>query len=277
MMQAAANQALNETNGNRYNFGSTVIPSGTVTCFGSAGFRLAERSGATTRLRAGDVRAGQHLGSGAAAVLELPAGRRIAHDDRGVVGRCRGQRAVVHGLRDRAGRRAGAGLRRSRSIGASSREALYTFYYSCTGTTPGPIAGTPTPYVILNRVDPDLDESNQMFRQGAQGLTGSTIATPNACTISSPTAPASCVNIGDIESIPASGNATPGQCAAGAPQVGCDEPVVRAADTLEHRGAPALPDERDGFRHALHAITSPTPSPITSTIRRHMPGTAGGF
>ena len=91
---------------------------------------------------------------------------------------------------------------------------LYTFYYSCTGTTPGPIAGTPTPYVILNRVDPDLDESDQMFRQGAQGLTGSTITTPNACTTSSPTAPASCVNIGDIESIPATGNATPGQCTA---------------------------------------------------------------
>ena len=32
-------------------------------------------------------------------------------------------------------------------------------------------------------------------------------------------APASCVNIGDIESIPASGNATPGQCTAGQAQV----------------------------------------------------------
>src|SRR5947209_11021199 len=48
MMQATANQALNETNGNRYNFGSTVIPSGTVTCFGSLDSASQNDSGATT-------------------------------------------------------------------------------------------------------------------------------------------------------------------------------------------------------------------------------------
>jgi len=31
----AANQALNEANGNTYNFGSTAIPEGTITCFNS--------------------------------------------------------------------------------------------------------------------------------------------------------------------------------------------------------------------------------------------------
>src|SRR3982751_4758807 len=48
MMQAAANLALNETNGNRYNFGSTVIPSGTVTCFGSLDSASQNDLGATT-------------------------------------------------------------------------------------------------------------------------------------------------------------------------------------------------------------------------------------
>ena len=50
---------------------------------------------------------------------------------------------------------------------------LYTFYYSCSGTAPAALAGTPAPYVILNRVDPNFDESDQMFRQAAQGIQGS--------------------------------------------------------------------------------------------------------
>src|SRR4051794_26193433 len=48
MMQAAANLALNETNGNRYNFGSTVIPSGTVTCFAGLDSASQNDLGATT-------------------------------------------------------------------------------------------------------------------------------------------------------------------------------------------------------------------------------------
>src|SRR3954451_1493490 len=47
-MQAAANLALNETNGNRYDFGSTVIPSGTVTCFASLDSASQNDLGATT-------------------------------------------------------------------------------------------------------------------------------------------------------------------------------------------------------------------------------------
>ena len=138
---------------------------------------------------------------------------------------------------------------------------LYTFYYSCTGTTPGSIAGTPIPYVILNRVDADLDESNQMFRQGAQGLTGSTIQTPNTCATSSPSAPASCVEHRRhrIDSGQRQRDTGPvrGRLAAS----GRDESAVRTADTPEHRCASALPDQRHGFRRRSRPITSPTPFP----------------
>jgi hypothetical protein len=93
---------------------------------------------------------------------------------------------------------------------------LYTLYYSCSGTAPGTIAGITVPYVILNRVDPNLDESDQMFRQGAQGIQGSTTANPNACLANTST-PLACVNIGDIEQLPSSGQATPGTCTTNAP------------------------------------------------------------
>jgi hypothetical protein len=90
---------------------------------------------------------------------------------------------------------------------------LYTLYFSCIGQTPGSIAGVPAPYVILNRVDPETDEATQFVRQGAGGISGATITTPNACTVSAAT-PFSCVNVGDIEQIPQSGSATPGRCGA---------------------------------------------------------------
>src|SRR3954471_16514437 len=44
----AAQQALNETNGNRYNFGSTAITTGTVTCFSTLADASANNQGATT-------------------------------------------------------------------------------------------------------------------------------------------------------------------------------------------------------------------------------------
>lgn len=57
----------------------------------------------------------------------------------------------------------------------------YTFGYSCTGMgTPGVLPGTTglVPYVMLNRFDPNAsvfpDEGSQAFRDGAQGLPGST-------------------------------------------------------------------------------------------------------
>jgi Flp pilus assembly protein TadG len=213
-MEAAANQALNETNGNRYNFGGTVIPAGTVSCFASADSASQNDQGANT-----------DCGPGSFVQTSITVDAPLVFWSFLPGGETRTTKVASYAV---AGSSAplctGCGILPVAVQALDQGEtvdwgfvpgALYTFYHSCTGTTPGPIAGTPTPYVILNRVDPAQDESDQMFRQGAQGLTGSTISTPNQCT-SAPTTPASCVNIADVEQIPVSGNATPGTCGAGA-------------------------------------------------------------
>jgi Flp pilus assembly protein TadG len=215
-MSSAANQALNEANGNRYNFGSTIIPEGTVTCFNSIDAASTNDATATTDCGATDVKAVQATISAPAPLLFfslLPGGesRTTTVASFAVAGMsaplCTGCGIVP------------IAVQMPDTTGADQDNwgfvpgGLYTFYYSCTGTTPTPIVGTAVPYVILNRVNPDLDEATQMVQQGARGIAGSQVATPNACT-ASPTMPISCASIGDVEQIPQSGSATPGQCSA---------------------------------------------------------------
>ncbi len=222
-MTNAANQALNETNGNKYNFGSTVIPAGTVTCFSSFADASSNNQGATTDCSSAPPVFVQASISVPAPLLFwslLPGGESrtttvAAYAVAGVSAPvCTGCGIVP------------VAVQAPDSSGADQVDwgfvpgALYTFYSSCTGTTPGSIAGTPVPYVILNRIDSALDESDQIFRQGAQGLTGPTTSAPtltevNASCTAAPATPSSCVNIGDVESLPISGNATPGQCSPG--------------------------------------------------------------
>jgi Flp pilus assembly protein TadG len=93
----------------------------------------------------------------------------------------------------------------------------YTFAYACTGA-PAPVAisggGTVVPYVILNRYDAanaTLDETGQLYRDGAQGLLASTDANPTGSAV-----PLGCVGINDSsETVWAS--AAPGACSAAAP------------------------------------------------------------
>src|SRR3954467_15593783 len=54
---AAANMALNDANGNKYNFGSTTVPEGTITCFSSIDAAIANESSGTTSCAATDVTA----------------------------------------------------------------------------------------------------------------------------------------------------------------------------------------------------------------------------
>jgi Flp pilus assembly protein TadG len=213
-MNNAANQALNEANGNRYNFGSTVIPAGTLTCFSSIDAASTNEATGATDCAATDVAAIQASISAPAPLLFwslLPGGqtRTTTVASYAVAGMsaplCTGCGIVPIGVLAPDA----ADLDNFGFVPGSP----YTLYYSCTGTPPQPLAGggPVNPYVILNRVDPDLDEPTQFVRQGAGGLTGSTIVTPNACT-TAPTTPASCVNIGDFEQLPQSGAATPFLC-----------------------------------------------------------------
>lgn len=209
-MTNAANLALNETNGNRYNFGSTVIPSGTITCFSTLADASSNNQGATTDCGSAPpvfVQASITVPAPLLFWSLLPGGetRTTPVASYAVAGMsaplCTGCGIVPFAVQP------------PDASGADSVDwgfvpgTIYSFYYSCSGANPP----SGVPYVILNRVDPNGDESDQMFRQGAQGLPGSTITTPNACT-ASPTMPASCVSIGDLEQLPQTGGGTPGAC-----------------------------------------------------------------
>lgn len=221
-MTNAANLALNETNGNRYNFGGTIIPSGTITCFSTLTDAQTNNQGATTDCGSAPPVYVQASISAPAPLLFwslLPGGetRTTPVASYAVAGMsaplCTGCGIVPFAIQalDATGA--------DQTDWGFTPGSLYTFYYSCTGTAPLALGGVAAvPYVILNRVDPNLDESDQMFRQGAQGLSGSTTATPtpNVCT-ATPTTPISCVNIGDIEQLPISGLATPNACTAATP------------------------------------------------------------
>jgi Flp pilus assembly protein TadG len=221
-MTNAANLAINENNGNRFNFGGTVISPGaaTITCFSTLADASTNNQGTTTDCGSPPPLFVQASISVPAPLLFwslLPGGetRTTTVASYAVAGMsaplCTGCGVVPFAVQALD------------ATGADQVEwgfvpgSLYTFYYSCTGTPPQAVGGVgAVAYVILNRVDPNLDESDQMFRHGAQGLSGSTITTPNVCT-SVPTTPTSCVNIGDIESIPA--NAIPAACTAATPAI----------------------------------------------------------
>ena len=94
---------------------------------------------------------------------------------------------------------------------------LYTLAFVCGGATRvAPLPGTATvlPYAILNRYDASnatLDESQQLFRDGAGGLASSTTPNPTGSTV-----PLACVGINDAaETIWAS--TSPNLCTSAAP------------------------------------------------------------
>jgi len=107
----------------------------------------------------------------------------------------------------------------------SAFSTLYTLSYNCTGT-PLPInyaftssvgvnGGSTIPYEFLNRYDTGnatLDEFDQLYVSGAQGVLASTTPTVNGLT-QNPNTPLACFNMGDTEQLWA--NAAPPTCAAG--------------------------------------------------------------
>jgi hypothetical protein len=215
-MNNAAQQALNETNGNRYNFGSTAITTAVVTCFATLADASANNQGATTDCAAPPPVFVQASISAPAPLLFfslMPGGEtRTTTVASAAVAGMSAPLCTGCGIVPIAVATQDASLSDTVDWGFIPNN-LYTFYYSCSGTAPGALAGAAVPYVLLNRVDPNLDESDQMFRQGAQGIQGSTTANPNACLANSMT-PLACVNIGDVEQIPPSGLATPAACTA---------------------------------------------------------------
>jgi Flp pilus assembly protein TadG len=111
----------------------------------------------------------------------------------------------------------------------SSFSTLYTLSQQCTGnpapvnltgtSSAGPNGQATVPYVLINRYDTNsatLDEFDQAYQSGANGIAASINPTPNALTTNTNT-PLACVNVGDTEQLWAS--AAPVACAVAAPQV----------------------------------------------------------
>jgi hypothetical protein len=107
-------------------------------------------------------------------------------------------------------------------------DILYTFSYTCTGTpvpvnlaftsSAGSAGGSTVPYEFLNRFDANnstLDEFDQLYVSGAQGVLASTSPTVNTLT-TNPNTPMACFNMGDFEQLWA--NAAPPTCALGTNQ-----------------------------------------------------------
>jgi len=114
----------------------------------------------------------------------------------------------------------------------------YTFAYACSGNpAPGAISGggPVVPYVLLNRYDAanaTLDETQQLYRIGAQGLLASTNPNPTGSAV-----PLACVGINDpSETIWAT--AIPGACTIAAP-VSVAEALCGLYSRLDNAGTPA--------------------------------------
>jgi hypothetical protein len=108
------------------------------------------------------------------------------------------------------------------------RDILYTLSYSCVGTpapinlpftsSAGPNLAATVPYVFINRYDTNnssLNEFDQLYVSGAQGVLASTNPTVNTLT-SNPKTPLACFNMRDTEQLWAS--AVPPLCALGTNQ-----------------------------------------------------------
>jgi Putative Tad-like Flp pilus-assembly len=110
----------------------------------------------------------------------------------------------------------------------SSFATLYTLSQQCTGnpapinltgtSSIGPAPLTTVPYVLINRYDTantTLDEYDQAYVAGANGVAASANATPNALTSNTNT-PVACMNMSDSEQLWAT--AAPPTCANATPQ-----------------------------------------------------------
>jgi Flp pilus assembly protein TadG len=96
---------------------------------------------------------------------------------------------------------------------------LYSFAFTCTGTpAPLPLPGAPVvvPYVLINRYDTantTLDETQQLYRDGAAGVLASTSPNPNGNT----TMPFACIGISGAANETIWATAAPTACSGTSP------------------------------------------------------------
>ena len=254
---AAAQQSLNDTNhlGNKYNFGSLVIgqTTGNLTstvndpaffatvadATGSSGSSGTQADGATAR----------HVQIGLTAdapllfwsMLSVGQSRKTPIAGQAVAG-ISAPLCTACGIEPFAIVALDASDTVNFGFGDPTAGTLYTFAFECTRTStstgPATLVGSVVQYVLINRYDTanaTLDETQQLYKDAAQGLVASADPNPTGSPV-----PLACAGINDAsETMWAS--AVPGSCTSViAPSASVSEAVCGLYSRFDNSAPPAV-------------------------------------
>ena len=254
---AAAQQSLNDTNhlGNKYNFGSLVIgqTTGNLTstvndpaffatvadATGSSGSSGTQADGATAR----------HVQIGLTAdapllfwsMLSVGQSRKTPIAGQAVAG-ISAPLCTACGIEPFAIAAVDASDTVNFGFGDPTAGTLYTFAFECTRTStstgPATLVGSVVQYVLINRYDTanaTLDETQQLYKDAAQGLVASADPNPTGSPV-----PLACAGINDAsETMWAS--AVPGSCTSViAPSASVSEAVCGLYSRFDNSAPPAV-------------------------------------
>jgi Flp pilus assembly protein TadG len=249
----AASQSLDDTNklGNKYNFGSLTLgqPNGNLTNTVNPPAYFATVAAAIgTDLTAGqaDGATARHVQIGLTAdapllfwsLLTLGQSRKTTVAAMAVAG-ISAPLCTACGIEPFAINAIDSTDTVNFGFGDPTAGIAYTFAYACAGgPAPSPISGggTVIQYAILNRFDAanaTLDETQQLYRIGAQGLLASTNPNPTGSTV-----PLGCVGINDPSETIWITAAPPGACGAPA-AAGVVEALCGLYSRLDNANPPA--------------------------------------
>jgi Flp pilus assembly protein TadG len=254
---AAAQRTLDDTNhlGNKYNFGSLAIgqTTGSLTstvnapaffatvadAIGSSGSTGTEADGSTARHVQVSVTADAPLLFWS--MLPVGQSRKTAVSSQAVAG-ISAPLCTACGIEPFAIAAFNTSDPVNFGFGDPASGALFTFAFECigTGTTTAPAAlvGTVVQYAIINRYDTanaTLDETQQLYRAGAQGL----VASPDPNPTGSPI-PLACAGINDASEMMWA-SAVPGACGSViAPSASVSEAVCGLYSRFDNTAPPAL-------------------------------------
>jgi len=222
---AAATQSINDANGvaNRYNFGALLLNQSTgnlTSVVNDPSFfaTVADAAGGTAQQSDGTTARHVQIRLTAEAPLLfwslLPGGesRKTTIAGQATAG-ISAPLCVACGIEPFAVAAINTSDTDNFGFGDPSAGNLFTFFYECLGTpTPVVLTGAPNllPYALVNRFDAGnatLDETQQLYRDGAGGLPGSTNPNPTGSPV-----PLACVGVNDTRDT-LWATAVPNQCA----------------------------------------------------------------
>jgi Flp pilus assembly protein TadG len=224
---AAANQSINNANanGNKYNFGSLEINQANgnlVSTVDSPGFFATVADASAGSVGGADGTTARHVQINITSdapllfwsLLSVGQSRKTPIAATAVAG-ISAPLCTACGIEPFAVAPLNAADTDNFGFGDPTAGNLYTFGFECSGTPPpAALAGTLISYGILNRYDAanaTLDESQQLYRDGAGGLIASTNPNPTGSAV-----PLACVGANDASEV-IWASSSPNLCTAAAP------------------------------------------------------------